>query len=60
MAGYQGLEAEEFLENKGMMDGLFLVRDSLATTGEFALTVANNGRAFHYRICPTRGRIAGH
>ena len=44
------IEAEEFLHGKGMVDGLFLVRDSLATTGEFALTVANNGKPYHYRI----------
>ena len=44
------LEAEEFLYNRGMIDGLFLVRDSLATTGEYALTVAHNGRSYHYRI----------
>ena len=43
-------EAEELLQQKGMTDGLFLVRDSLATTGEYAITLANNKRAYHYRI----------
>ena len=43
-------EAEELLQQKGMTDGLFLVRDSLATTGEYAITLANNTRAYHYRI----------
>ena len=43
-------EAEELLEKKGMSDGVFLVRDSLATTGEYAITLANNGRSYHYRI----------
>ena len=44
------IEAEDFLRSKGMVDGLFLVRDSLATTGEYALTLAHNGRAYHYRV----------
>ena len=44
------VEAEEFLHSKGVIDGLFLVRDSLATTGEYALTLAHNGRCYHYRI----------
>ena len=44
------VEAEDLLRNKGMSDGLFLVRDSLATTGEYAITLSNNGRAYHYRI----------
>ena len=43
-------EAEELLQQQGMTDGLFLVRDSLATTGEYAITLANNSRAYHYRI----------
>ena len=43
-------QAIEILRSKGMVDGLFLVRDSLATTGEYTLTIANNGRPYHYRI----------
>ena len=44
------VEAEELLHNGGLAEGLFLVRDSLATTGEYALTLAHQGRCYHYRI----------
>ena len=44
------VEAEEFLYSRGMTEGLFLVRDSLATTGEYALTLSHQGRCYHYRI----------
>ena len=44
------VEAEELLHNGGLAEGLYLVRDSLATTGEYALTLAHQGRCYHYRI----------
>uniref|UniRef100_H3ATL1 Tyrosine-protein kinase n=1 Tax=Latimeria chalumnae TaxID=7897 RepID=H3ATL1_LATCH len=43
-------EAEEFLRQGGMSDGLFLLRQSRNYLGGFALSVAHGKKSYHYTI----------
>lgn len=44
------VDAERILEASGMVDGSFLLRDSLTTTGEYVLSLCHGGGCFHYLI----------
>ncbi|XP_043570023.1 tyrosine-protein kinase SYK isoform X2 [Chiloscyllium plagiosum] len=43
-------EAEDFLKQAGMINGLYLLRQSRNYLGGFALSVAYNGKCYHYTI----------
>ncbi|XP_048476482.1 tyrosine-protein kinase SYK [Rhincodon typus] len=43
-------EAEDFLKQAGMANGLYLLRQSRNYLGGFALSVAYNGKCYHYTI----------
>ncbi|XP_072227529.1 tyrosine-protein kinase SYK [Leuresthes tenuis] len=43
-------EAEDYLRQAGMSNGLFLLRQSRNYLGGFALSVSNSGRCYHYTI----------
>ncbi|XP_067886248.1 tyrosine-protein kinase SYK isoform X2 [Heterodontus francisci] len=43
-------EAEDFLKQAGMADGLYLLRQSRNYLGGFALSVAYNKKCYHYTI----------
>ncbi|XP_072310130.1 tyrosine-protein kinase SYK isoform X2 [Eucyclogobius newberryi] len=43
-------EAEEYLRQTGIANGLFLLRQSRNLLGGFALSVAYSGRVYHYTI----------
>ncbi len=43
-------DAESVLNSTGSIDGSFLVRDSLSTTGEYVLSLCYQGNKFHYII----------
>ena len=42
--------AEEVLAARGMVDGLFLVRESSTADGDFVLSVVHEGSVIHYQI----------
>lgn len=43
-------EAEDYLQQAGMGNGLYLLRQSRNYLGGFALSVSNSGRCYHYTI----------
>ncbi|KAM4532021.1 tyrosine-protein kinase SYK isoform 1-T3 [Fundulus diaphanus] len=43
-------EAEDYLRQAGMNNGLYLLRQSRNYLGGFALSVSNSGRIYHYTI----------
>lgn len=43
-------EAEDYLRQAGMGNGLYLLRQSRNYLGGFALSVSNSGRCYHYTI----------
>ena len=43
-------EAEELLERAGKRDGMFLLRESTAQTGSYALSMCYNKKFIHYHI----------
>ncbi|KAK6494608.1 tyrosine-protein kinase SYK-like isoform X1 [Huso huso] len=43
-------EAEGYLQQNGMSDGLYLIRQSRSNLGGFALSVAYNRECYHYTI----------
>ena len=43
-------DAERVLDLGGSIDGSFLVRDSMSTTGEYVLSLSYQGNKFHYII----------
>lgn len=43
-------EAEDYLQQAGMANGLYLLRQSRNNLGGFALSVASSGRCYHYSI----------
>lgn len=43
-------EAEELLQNNGKINGLYLVRESLWTTGEYVLSLTQSQQFSHYKI----------
>ena len=48
------LEAERILEKGGLSEGLYLLRDSLSTTGDFVLSVCHRREVFHYQVSLSR------
>lgn len=43
-------EAEDYLQQAGMANGLYLLRQSRNNLGGFALSVSSSGRCYHYSI----------
>lgn len=43
-------EAEAFLMNKGCLDGLYLLRESVTVAGNYALSICYQNRIHHYSI----------
>ena len=43
-------EAEELLARYGKSDGLFLLRESTASAGSYALSMCHNSKIIHYHI----------
>ena len=43
-------DAEKVLDSVGPIDGAYLVRDSLSTTGEYVLSICYQGNKYHYLI----------
>ena len=43
-------EAEELLVRNGKKDGLFLLRESTASAGSYALSMCHNSKIIHYHI----------
>lgn len=43
-------EAEELLARAGKQDGLYLLRESTASAGSYALSVCHNNKIIHYHI----------
>ncbi|XP_020610474.1 tyrosine-protein kinase SYK-like isoform X1 [Orbicella faveolata] len=44
------IEAEELLARNGKSNGLFLLRESTASAGSYALSMCHNGKIIHYHI----------
>ena len=43
-------EAEDLLERAGKKDGMFLLRESTAQTGSYAVSMCHNRKVIHYHI----------
>ena len=43
-------DAERILEEQGLVEGGYLVRDSLTTSGEYVLSVSHQNKKYHYLI----------
>ncbi|XP_025111038.1 tyrosine-protein kinase SYK-like isoform X2 [Pomacea canaliculata] len=43
-------EAEIFLKERGMKDGLFLLRESISPMGNYAISICYNSKIHHYSI----------
>lgn len=44
------IEAEEILARNGKKDGLYLLRESTASAGSYALSMCHNNKIIHYHI----------
>lgn len=51
-------ESEKILERSGLTEGLYLLRDSLSTTGDFVLSVCHRREIFHYQLSRRQDKIA--